>query len=138
MENHAAEIMLAERRQEAQERNATGDIRQHRSFYRSRLVLRILSFATCVAIITVLILAIRSYNQTKDATNPFRDGSGTFHVWPQVLKLYPSYILLGAALMAGLFSLLLVVASFHKNVRCSPRSWDGADCFAGAKDNQNW
>jgi hypothetical protein len=121
MENNAAEIMLAERRQEAQERNSPGDIRQYRGFYLTRLVLRILSLATCVAIIAVLIQAIRAYNQTKYATNPFRDGSGTFHVWPQSLKLYPSYILLGAAFVAGLFSLLLVVASFHKNVSRSLR-----------------
>jgi uncharacterized BrkB/YihY/UPF0761 family membrane protein len=121
MENNAAEIMLAERRQEAQERNSPGDIRQHRGFYRTRLVLRILSFATCVAILAVLIQAIKSYNQTKHVTNPFRDGSGTFPVWPRALKLYPSYILLGAAFVAGLFSLLLVVASFHKDVGYFPR-----------------
>jgi hypothetical protein len=38
-------------------------------------------------------------------------------VWPEVLKLYPSYVLLGAALAAGLTNLVLVLASFIKSVR---------------------
>ncbi|OAL01794.1 hypothetical protein IQ06DRAFT_272680 [Phaeosphaeriaceae sp. SRC1lsM3a] len=117
MEQNPADIMLVERRQEAQERNAHGDIREHRSVYRTRLVLRFLSLATCVSISALLTLAIRQYFQTKDARNPFHDGSGTFPVWPEGLKLYPSYALLGAAVVAGLLSLLLVIASFHKNVR---------------------
>ncbi|KAH6509891.1 hypothetical protein HBI56_129380 [Parastagonospora nodorum] len=117
MENNAAEILLVDRRQQAQERNASGDIREYRAVYLTRLVLRILSLATCAAIVILLAQTIRSYSQTKHATNPYRDGSGTFPVWPDVLKLYPSYALLAAALLAGIFSLVLVVASFHKNVR---------------------
>jgi hypothetical protein len=120
MENNAAEILLAEHRQDAQELNANLDIREYRSVYWTRLILRILSFATCVAIAYVLIASIHSYQQTKDVRNPFRNGSGTFPVWgPEGLKLYPTYVLLGAALVAGTFSLLLILASFHKNVRCS-------------------
>ena len=117
MENNGAEILLAERREKAQDRNSTQDIRQYRGIYRTRLVLRILSFATCIAIKVVLIDSIRSYNKTKNVTNPFRNGSGRFPVWPEYLKLYPSYMLLGAALVAGVFSLLLIIASFHKSVR---------------------
>lgn len=116
MENNAAEILLVERRQAAQERNANGDIRQYRGIYRTRLVLRILSFATCIAIEVLLANSIRLYMNTKHVRNPFRDGSGTYPVWPENLKLFPSYALLGAALVAGLFSLLLIIASFHKSV----------------------
>jgi hypothetical protein len=46
-----------------------------------------------------------------------RDGSGTFPVWSEGLRLYPTYVLLGTALVAGLSSVLLVFASFFKNVR---------------------
>lgn len=138
MEQNPADIMLVERRQEAQERNAHGDIREHRSVYRTRLVLRFLSLATCVSISALLTLAIRQYFQTKDARNPFHDGSGTFPVWPEGLKLYPSYALLGAAVVAGLLSLLLVIASFHKNVGLiSGCQCDCADISSGAEDDKN-
>jgi uncharacterized BrkB/YihY/UPF0761 family membrane protein len=117
MENNAAEILLVERRQDAQERNSTGDIRQYRGVYRTRLILRILSLVTCLAIISLLANAIRLYIKTKNVRNPFRDGSGTFPVWSEGLRLYPTYVLLGTALVAGLSSVLLVFASFFKNVR---------------------
>jgi hypothetical protein len=117
MENNAAEVLLVKRRQDAQERNSTGDIRQYRGVYRTRLILRILSLATCVTIVGLIANSIRLYIQTKHVRHAFQDGSGTFPVWPEGLKLYPSYLLSGAALAAGLFSLLLIVASFHKNVR---------------------
>ncbi|KAF2024001.1 hypothetical protein EK21DRAFT_118199 [Setomelanomma holmii] len=117
MENNAAEILLSERRQEAQALNSAPDIEQYRGLYRTRLVLRVLSFATCVAIIAVLIDSVRTYSKTKHVTNPFRNGSGQFPVWPDTLKLYPSYMLLGAGLVAGVVSLFLIVASFNKNVR---------------------
>lgn len=116
MENNAAEILLSERR-DVQQRESVPDIRQYRGVYRTRLTLRILSLATCIAIKVVLIDSIRTYKKTKHVTNPFRSGSGSFPVWPEGLKLWPTYILLGAALVAGVFSLLLIVASFHKSVR---------------------
>ena len=115
MENNAAEVLLAERRHN-QQRDSAPDIRQYRGVYRTRLVLRILSLATCIAIDVVLIDSIRSYLKAKHVTNPFRDGSGRFPVWPESLKLYPTYLLVGAATVAGVFSLLLIVASFHKIV----------------------
>lgn len=116
MENNAADILLTERRQKTQAQNTTQDIRQYRGVYRTRLVLRILSLATCISIIAVLIDSIRSYHRTKHVTNPYRNGSGAFPVWPDTLKMYPSYMLLGAALAAGLFSLILIIGSFHKSV----------------------
>ncbi|KAF2128744.1 hypothetical protein P153DRAFT_367100 [Dothidotthia symphoricarpi CBS 119687] len=116
MENNAAEVLLADRRQ-TQERSSAPDLRQYRGFHWTRLVLRVLSLSTCAAISVVLIDAIYTYNKTKHVRNPYRGGSGTFPVWPKDLKLYPTYILLGAAAFAGVFSLLLVVASFTKKVR---------------------
>lgn len=138
MDNNSADIMLVERRQEAQARNAHGDIREHRGVYRTRLILRFLSLATCVTIVALLTLAIRQYSQTKNARNPFHDGSGSFPVWPEGLKLFPSYALLGAAVVAGLLSLFLVVASFHKNVRLVFETCGHyAKRSSGAKDDKN-
>lgn len=115
MENNAAEVLLAERRH-ARQRDSALDIRQYRGFYRSRLILRMLSLATCIAIIVVLVDSIRSYKRTEHVTNPFRAGSGSFPVWPEGLKLYPTFLLLAAAIFAGIVSFLLVLASFLKGV----------------------
>lgn len=115
MENHAAEIKLAERRNE--QRLEALDIRQYRAVYWTRLALRVLSMILCALIIMSLVDVTRTYEKTKHLTNPFREGSGSFPVWPMGLKLYPSYVLLGAAVVAGFFSLVLVLASFVKSVR---------------------
>jgi hypothetical protein len=115
MENHAAEVQLAERRN-AQRLDAP-DIRQYRAVYWTRLLLRVLSLLTCSLIVFVLVDATRTYERTKHLTNPFREGSGSFPIWPDGLKLYPSYVLLGAAVTAGLLCLALVLASFVKSVR---------------------
>ena len=113
--NAGGEVDLAELRQ-ARQRDSAPDIRQYRGVYMTRLILRVLSLLTCAAIIYVLVKSILDYRNTKDVTNPYRDGSGTFPVWPDNLTLYPSYILLGAAVFAGILSLILVVASFSKAV----------------------
>lgn len=124
MENNAAEIVLAERRNE--KRRSAPELREHRSFYWLRLVLRILSLLTCALICFSLIDAIRNFRKTKHVRNPFHEGSGSMPVWPEKegLKLYPTYVLLGAAVVAGSFSLVLVIASFTKavgnpNSRCT-------------------
>jgi hypothetical protein len=114
MENHAAEVQLAERRNE--KRLDAPDIRQYRVVYWTRLLLRILSMLTCGLIIFSLIDATRTYEKTKHVKNSFREGSGSYPVWPKKLKLYPSYVLLGAAVTAGVFSLVLVLASCVKSV----------------------
>lgn len=119
MENNAAEIILAERRNE--KRTSAPELREYRPVYWLRLVLRMLSFLTCALISFSLIEAIRNYGRTKHVRNPFREGSGSFPVWPaqEALKLYPTYVLLGAAIVAGAFSLLLIIASFTKVVSAS-------------------
>lgn len=117
MEDNAAEIELAERRNE--KRKSAPELREYRPVYWLRLVLRILSLLTCALICFSLIDAIRNFQKTKHVRNTFQDGSGSFPVWPEQegLKLYPTYVLLGAAVIAGGFSLILVVASFTKVVR---------------------
>ncbi|KAH7355929.1 hypothetical protein BKA66DRAFT_429211 [Pyrenochaeta sp. MPI-SDFR-AT-0127] len=115
MEENDAKV-LAERRHTRQ-RNSTPDIRQYRGIYRTRLILRILSLAVCISIITLLVDSVQSYKKTEHVTNPFRAGSGSFPVWPEGLKLYPTFLLLAAAIFASIVSLLLVIASFLKSIR---------------------
>ncbi|KAF9701301.1 hypothetical protein EKO04_000120 [Ascochyta lentis] len=117
MENNAAEIILTERRNE--KRKSAPELREYRGIYWIRLVLRILSLFTCALISFSLVEAIKNFRKTEHVRNPFHEGSGSFPVWPEQegLKLYPTYVLLGAALVAGVFSLVLVVASFTKIVR---------------------
>jgi hypothetical protein len=126
MENNAAEIILTERRNE--QRKSAPDVREYRGVYWARLVLRILSLLTCGLISFSLIDAIRNYQRTKHVRNPFREGSGSFPVWPEQegLKLYPTYVLLGAAVVAGVFSLFLIIASFTKSVSCFFRMYTSA------------
>ncbi|KAJ4319291.1 hypothetical protein N0V94_003983 [Neodidymelliopsis sp. IMI 364377] len=117
MENNAAEIILAERRN--QQRKSEPELREYRGVYWTRLVLRVLSLLVCALISFSLIDAIRSFQRTEHVRTPFLDGSGSFPVWPEKegLKLYPTYVLLGAAVVAGAFSLVLIIASFAKSVR---------------------
>ena len=113
MDNTDAERLLAS---DPLERRPDTDIRQYRSIYWTRLILRVLSFATCIAILYYLITGILVYKRTKDVKNPYVDGSGSFDVWPPGLKLWPSYILLGAALGAAVLNLILLFASCFKKV----------------------
>lgn len=115
LDDNDAEILLAESRG-IKPRESPPQIRQYRSVYQTRLVLRVLSLATCVAILVVLFDTVRRYKNTKNVTNPFRAGSGSFPVWPDGLKLYPTYFLAGAAFVAGIFSFVLVLASFNQKV----------------------
>jgi hypothetical protein len=120
MEHHAAEIELAERRNEKlnEQRKSAPELREYRPVYWLRLILRVLSVLTCVLIIFSLVDGIRDFQRTRHVRNLYQDGSGTFSVWPERegLKLYPTYVLLSAAVIAGGFSLVLVAASFTKAV----------------------
>lgn len=116
MDNSDAERLLTDRPQETHKRRPGQDIQQYRGIYWTRLVLRVLSLATCIAILFFLVEGIVDYKKTKDVKDPFREGSGDFPVWPPNLKLWPSYILLAAAFIAGFFSLVLLFASCFKKV----------------------
>ena len=119
MENNAAEILLSEHRNE--KRKSAAELREHRGVYLTRLFLRVCSLLTCALILFSLIDALRNHRRTKDVRNSFHEGSGSFPVWPEKegLKLYPTYILLGAATVAGVLSIVLIVASFTKSVSTS-------------------
>jgi hypothetical protein len=116
MENNAAEIILAERRNE--KRQSAPEIRDYRVVSWTRLILRIVSMLTCALICMSLIDAVRSYRRTRHVRNTFQEGSGSFPVWPEQegLKMYPTYIFLGAAIVAGVFNIVLVLAALTKAV----------------------
>lgn len=126
MENNAAEIILAERRNE--KRQSPPEIRDYRLVSWVRLILRITSMLTCALIVMSLVDAVRKYQKTKHVRNAFQEGSGSFSVWPEQegLKMYPSYILLGAAIVAGVFSFVLVLAALTKAVSASRALRTGA------------
>jgi hypothetical protein len=116
MENNAAEIILAERRNE--KRQSAPEIRDYRLVSWAHLILRIISMLTCALICMSLIDAIRNYQRTRHVRNTFQEGSGSFPVWPERegLKMYPTYVFLGAAIVAGVFNIVLVLAALTKAV----------------------
>lgn len=115
MEDNGAEVLLAERRHAVQ-RARGPELRRSRGTYVTRLILRYISAITSIAIIGVLADAIRSYKKTQHVTNPYRDGHGRFPVWPEGLKLRPTWMLLGVAVVAAITSTLLCIASFSSAV----------------------
>ena len=119
MENNAAEIILSEHHNG--KRKSATELREYRGVYLTRVVLRVCSLLTCALILFSLIDALRNHRRTRDVRNSFHEGSGSFPVWPERegLKLYPTYVLLGAAIVAGVLSLVLIVASFTKSVSTS-------------------
>ncbi|KAH7135143.1 hypothetical protein B0J11DRAFT_547171 [Dendryphion nanum] len=131
MDNNGAEVLLQNRRG-ATQRALAPDIRRSRGVYVTRLILRYLSLFTSCAIIAVLVDAIRSYKKTQHVTNPFKDGNGRFPVWPETLKLAPTYALLGVAVLAASTSLILCLASFSSAVRRMTKTgnfWTGIISF---------
>lgn len=123
MENYTGEIDLSKRR-EIREQSATPELRQHRGFYWTRLFLRCASLGLCIAIIVALCKDLRWFSDSKDVKKPFKDGSGEYPVWPEDLKVWPIYLLLASACIAGLVSLVMVVASFNKNVSEHPSTFE--------------
>jgi hypothetical protein len=77
----------------------------------------------CVAIIGVLVDAIRTYQTTKHITNTWKSGKGRFEVWPKSLSLKGVYILLAASVIGGVLSGLLSLAScvgkvYNVHIQC--------------------
>ncbi|KAF2686335.1 hypothetical protein K458DRAFT_299167 [Lentithecium fluviatile CBS 122367] len=98
------------------------DSKEYRGYYVTRLALRYLSVLISVAIVAVLLDAIRMYNRSKDRTDAFRNGTGTFRVWPSGLKIWPTMFLLGVAAAAGVLGVILCLASMNAKVRHMTRT----------------
>jgi len=113
MEGNYGEAIHHEKKRKA----PSASVHQSRGVYITRLILRILSTLTSLAIVGVLVSAIHTYTSTRHVTASFSDGQGRFNVWPTSLKMHPTYILLGAAAAAAGISLLLSLASVVGAVR---------------------
>lgn len=92
-----------------------------RGFYVTRWVLRILSFCVSIAIVAVLLDTLNTHNKTKYIKQAFKngDGGGIMNVWPDLMKMHPTILLLSVAATAAALSLLLSVASINQKVRFS-------------------
>jgi hypothetical protein len=88
-----------------------------RAIYVIRLVLRILSLVSSVAILGVLLHVLIRYFKTRDLVDTERDTGIRLRVWPAGLKLWPTNLLLSAAAAATLLSFTLCMASFSKQIR---------------------
>ncbi|KFY39422.1 hypothetical protein V495_05957 [Pseudogymnoascus sp. VKM F-4514 (FW-929)] len=88
-----------------------------RPIYIARLCLRILSLVLSLGVVGLVASVMARHAQTKDirVTNPHTGLE--YRVWPLNTNYIPSNLLLGAASIASLLSLGLVVASFTKSVR---------------------
>jgi hypothetical protein len=92
------------------------ELRHSRGFYVTRLVLRILVVVFSLAVAGALGDALRGYRRTKDVEEKFSEGSGTYKVWPQDVKVWPALWLLGTAGAAAGLGIVLLLASFNAKV----------------------
>ncbi|OBT76707.1 hypothetical protein VF21_03922 [Pseudogymnoascus sp. 05NY08] len=101
----------------ANEKSASDQPTYGRPIYIARLCLRILSLVLSLGVVGLVVSVMVRHAQTKDliAVNP-RTGL-KYRVWPLDTNFVPSNLLLGAAAIASIGSLGLVIASFTKSVR---------------------
>lgn len=77
-----------------------------------------LSFATSVAIVGVLLDGLNTYRRTRGVKQAFRngDGGGIMDVWPQVMEVRPTVLMVSVAGVAGGLSAALGVGSWSREV----------------------
>ncbi|KAJ4293994.1 hypothetical protein N0V90_007683 [Kalmusia sp. IMI 367209] len=102
-----------------------------RGFYITRWVLRIVSGCVSVAIVAVLLDTLNTHKKTKDIKQTFRngDGGGIMNVWPELMKMHPTILLLSGAATAAALSLLLSIASVNHKVRRMTKTGNIATIF---------
>lgn len=93
--------------------------KDHPLVYRTRLIVRILSFILSAALVVVLSHAVSVYYSSKDADAFDISLQLTLPVWPRDMKMNPTLLLLGAASVATLLSGIICIASFSKVVSFS-------------------
>jgi hypothetical protein len=119
---HVDAYVLQQRQKEAVAQRPAPQLSSSRRFYVTRWVLRILSCIVSIAIVAVLLDALDTYKKTKDIKQAFKngDGGGMLNVWPALMKMHHTLLLLANAAMAAVVSLLLSVASINQKVRIFP------------------
>ena len=101
--------------------------KDHPLIYRTRLIVRILSFILSAALVVVLSHAVSVYYSSKDDDTFDASLQLTLPVWPREMKMRPTLLLLGAASAATLLSGIICVASFSKVVSSSSCSYSSID-----------
>ncbi|KAF2634754.1 hypothetical protein P280DRAFT_474350 [Massarina eburnea CBS 473.64] len=91
-------------------------IKRSRGFYITRLALRVLSTLFSVAIVAALADVLVRFKNTIDVKQHYQNGSGTFKVWPNGLKIWPTLWLLGTAVAGSVLGIVVLLASFNKKV----------------------
>ncbi|KFY35152.1 hypothetical protein V494_06169 [Pseudogymnoascus sp. VKM F-4513 (FW-928)] len=101
----------------ANERSSSDQPTYGRPIYIARLCLRIISLVLSLGVVGLVAAVMARHARTKDliVVNP-RTGL-EYRVWPVNTNYVPSNLLLGAASIASIGSLGLVIASFTKSVR---------------------
>lgn len=100
----------------ANEKSSSDQPTYGRPIYIARLCLRILSLVLSLGVVGLVASVMVRHAQTKDliAVNP--QTGLKYRVWPLDTNFVPSNLLLGAASIASIGSLGLVIASFTKSV----------------------
>ncbi|KAL5375184.1 hypothetical protein DPSP01_011390 [Paraphaeosphaeria sporulosa] len=114
---HVDAYVQQQRRKEAAQLPAP-QLSNSRGFYVSRWALRVLSCCVSIAIVAVLLDTLNTHNKTRDIKQAFRngDGGGIMNVWPELMKMQPTILLLSVAATAAALSLVLSVASVNHRV----------------------
>lgn len=87
-----------------------------RPIYVTRLCLRILSLLLSLGVVGLIASVMARHAQTKDVQITDPQTGLRYYVWPVKTIYIPSNLLLGAASIASIASLGLVIASFNKSV----------------------
>ncbi|OBT64653.1 hypothetical protein VE03_05830 [Pseudogymnoascus sp. 23342-1-I1] len=99
------------------EKSASDQPTYGRPIYIARLCLRILSLVLSLGVVGLVASVMARHAQTKDLVVVNPQTGLNYRVWPLNTNYVPSNLLLGAASIASIGSLGLVIASFTKSVR---------------------
>lgn len=100
----------------ANEKASSGQSTFGRPIYIARLCLRVLSLVLSLGVVGLIASVMARHAQTKDIRVMNPQTGLEYRVWPLNTDYVPSNLLLGAASIASLGSLVLVIASFTKSV----------------------
>ncbi|KAF1968470.1 hypothetical protein BU23DRAFT_480106 [Bimuria novae-zelandiae CBS 107.79] len=114
-----AHVQMQRRKEAASNRGSAPQLSNSRRWYVTRWILRVLSCLISVAIVAVLLDALSTYKKTKEVKKAFKngDGGGIMNVWPELMKMHPTMLMLAVAATATGLSLVLSVASVSQKVR---------------------
>ena len=116
LEDRAGRRGLGEARESFLNGNKSVKPRHERTVYITRLYLRLLSLLMSAVILGLLIHTLIQYYQTKNWRTMNEKTHMTSRIWPISFTLHPSYMMLGAATVATVLSIIVALASLSKAV----------------------